>query len=78
MIAIIRDHEDGDFAWESRRLSRVVTLSARAGAEQWLSRFPLALRAGLAFDDTATPAGSKSNAKLTSSPDHPVGAGHTR
>lgn len=30
MINIIRDHEDGDFAWESRRLGRVITLSARA------------------------------------------------
>jgi hypothetical protein len=30
IIGIIRDHEDGDFAWESRRLGRVITLSARA------------------------------------------------
>jgi hypothetical protein len=39
MIAIIRDYEDGDFAWESRRLSRVVTLSARAGDNGELEAF---------------------------------------
>jgi hypothetical protein len=40
MIAIIRSHESGDFSWESRRLGRVVTLSARrednAGLEDFL------------------------------------------
>ena len=39
MIAIIRDYEDGDFAWESRRLSRVVTLSARANDNGELEAF---------------------------------------
>ena len=29
MIVIIREHEDGDFIWESHRLNRNVTLSAR-------------------------------------------------
>lgn len=29
-------------------------LGARAGVQQWLSRWPVALRAGLALDDTAT------------------------
>ncbi|MDB5863019.1 MAG: hypothetical protein JWO70_825, partial [Betaproteobacteria bacterium] len=29
MIGIIRDHEQGDFVWESRRLGRNVDLSAR-------------------------------------------------
>ena len=29
MIAIIREHEKEDFIWESQRLSRDVTLSAR-------------------------------------------------
>ena len=42
MIAIIREHEDGDFVWESRRLGRNVTLSARAadnaGLEEVLMR----------------------------------------
>ena len=40
MIAIIREHEDGDFVWESHRLNRNVTLSARprdnAGLEEFL------------------------------------------
>ena len=40
MIAIIRDYEQGDFLWESRRLGRNVTLSARtrdnAGLEDFL------------------------------------------
>ena len=39
MIAIIRDYEDGDFAWESRRLSRVITLSARASDNGELEAF---------------------------------------
>jgi hypothetical protein len=42
MIAIIREHEQGDFLWESRRLDRNVTLSARprdtAGLEEFLMR----------------------------------------
>ena len=42
MIAIIREHEDGDFVWESQRLRRSVTLSARprdnAGLEEFLMR----------------------------------------
>jgi hypothetical protein len=29
MIAIIREYEQEDFAWESRRLGRIVSLSAR-------------------------------------------------
>jgi hypothetical protein len=40
MIAIIRDYEQADFLWESRRLGRNVTLSARtrdnAGLEDFL------------------------------------------
>ena len=40
MISIIRDHETGDFIWESQRLGRNVTLSARqrdtAGLESFL------------------------------------------
>jgi hypothetical protein len=40
MIAIIRDHVDGNFTWESQRLNRDVTLSARpadnAGLEDFL------------------------------------------
>src|SRR4029453_8483549 len=39
IIAIIRDHEDGDFAWESRRLGRVITLSARASDNGELEAF---------------------------------------
>ena len=42
MIAIIRDHEQGDFVWESPRLERHVTLSARqrdtAALEAFLMR----------------------------------------
>jgi hypothetical protein len=42
MIGIIRDHEQGDFLWESRRLGRNVMLSARpaddAGLESFLMR----------------------------------------
>jgi len=40
MIAIIRDHEQGDFLWESNRLGRTLTLSARprdnAGLEEFM------------------------------------------
>ena len=48
MIAIIRDHEQGDFVWESRRLGRDVWLSARnadnAGLEEFMMHefFPAA------------------------------------
>ena len=42
MIDIVRDHERGNFIWESTRLGRVVTLSARpeddAGLEDFLMR----------------------------------------
>jgi hypothetical protein len=42
MIAIIREHEKGDFTWVSHRLGREVTLSARpadaAGLEDFLMR----------------------------------------
>lgn len=42
MVQIIRDHETGDFKWESQRLGRNVTLSARpadnAGLEDFLMR----------------------------------------
>ena len=42
MIAIIREHEQGDFLWESQRLGRDVTLSARvrdnAGLEEFMMR----------------------------------------
>jgi hypothetical protein len=39
MIAIIREHERGDFVWESRRLARNVTLSARPRDERGLEDF---------------------------------------
>jgi hypothetical protein len=42
MIAIIRDHEQGDFTWDSRRLGRSLRLSARPadqpGLEEVLMR----------------------------------------
>ena len=42
MIVIIREHEDGDFVFESRRLGRNITLSARprdtAGLEDFMMR----------------------------------------
>ena len=42
MIAIIREHEQGDFVWQSQRLGRDVSLSARmsdnAGLEDFLMR----------------------------------------
>jgi hypothetical protein len=41
MIAIIRDHEQGDFLWESQRLGRVVRLSARARDNAGLEEFML-------------------------------------
>ena len=39
MIAIIRDHEQGDFIWESHRLGRSVKLSARARDNSELEHF---------------------------------------
>ena len=39
MIAIIRDYENGDFQWQSRRLGRSVTLSARAADNAGLEKF---------------------------------------
>ena len=39
MIAIIREHEQGDFVWESRRLGRDVWLSARASDNAGLEEF---------------------------------------
>ena len=39
MIAIIRDHEQGDFTWESQRLGRDVWLSARASDTAGLEEF---------------------------------------
>ncbi len=42
MIAIIREHEQEDFLWESKRLGRYLTLSARArdnaGLEEFMMR----------------------------------------
>ncbi|HWI15202.1 MAG TPA: hypothetical protein VNT02_13155, partial [Burkholderiales bacterium] len=42
MIAIIREHEQNDFLWESRRLGRYVTLSARPRDNDGLEEFMLA------------------------------------
>jgi hypothetical protein len=42
MIAIIREHEQNDFVWESRRLGRYVTLSARPRDNDGLEEFMLA------------------------------------
>lgn len=39
MIDIIRRHEQGDFLWESRRLGRNVTLSARPADDSGLEDF---------------------------------------
>ncbi|MDB5808173.1 MAG: hypothetical protein JWN94_295 [Betaproteobacteria bacterium] len=39
MIAIIREHEEGDFLWESQRLGRNLTLSARARDNASLEQF---------------------------------------
>ncbi|TFW16549.1 hypothetical protein [Duganella callida] len=41
MIKIIRKEKQGDFQWESRRLGKVVTLSARKEDEKELSAFLL-------------------------------------
>jgi hypothetical protein len=39
MIQLIREHYSGDFRWESRRLGRVVTLSARPEDNEGLEDF---------------------------------------
>ena len=39
MIAIIREHEQSDFVWESHRLGRDVWLSARASDNAGLEEF---------------------------------------
>ena len=39
MIALIRTHYGGDFQWESRRLGRIVTLSARPEDNEGLEDF---------------------------------------
>ena len=39
MIAIIREHENGDFLWESHRLRREVWLSARSSDNAGLEEF---------------------------------------
>ncbi|MFZ6755396.1 hypothetical protein ACO0KY_18710 [Undibacterium sp. Dicai25W] len=39
MIELIRSHYPGDFSWESRRLGRVVTLSARPQDSEQLEAF---------------------------------------
>lgn len=41
MIALIRTHYDGDFLWESHRLGKVVTLSARPEDNAALEEFML-------------------------------------
>ncbi len=41
MIVIIREHENGDFVWESRRAGRNVSLSARASDTAKLEAFLL-------------------------------------
>jgi hypothetical protein len=41
MIAIIREYESGDFLWQSQRLGRSVTLSARASDNASLEAFML-------------------------------------
>src|SRR6185436_7667174 len=39
MIGIIREHENEDFVWESRRLGRNISLSARARDNSGLEDF---------------------------------------
>ncbi len=39
MIGIIREHESGEFLWESHRLGRQLTLSARARDNAELEAF---------------------------------------
>jgi hypothetical protein len=51
MIAIIREYEQGDFLWESHRLGRNVTLSARAQDNSGLEEFMMREF----FDDPAGP-----------------------
>ena len=41
MISIIRRYENEDFVWESRRLGRNITLSARAQDTRELEKFML-------------------------------------
>jgi hypothetical protein len=41
MIELIRKHYSGDFQWESQRLGRVITLSARAADQPGLEQFML-------------------------------------
>jgi len=41
MIELIRTHYKGDFKWESHRLDRVVTLSARPEDSEGLEDFLL-------------------------------------
>jgi hypothetical protein len=41
MIVIIREHEKEDFVWESHRLGRNVTLSARVSDTPALENFML-------------------------------------
>ncbi len=52
MIAIIRREYDGDFKWDSRRLNRVITLSARQEDTQTLVNFMM-----LEFFGPGTPYG---------------------
>ncbi len=51
MIGIIRDYETGDFAWESRRLGRIITLSARPNDNGDLEAFMMREF----FDQAGTP-----------------------
>ena len=39
MIALIREHEKENFSWQSQRLGRVVTLSARLADTSGLEEF---------------------------------------
>ena len=39
MIGLIRNHYEGDFRWESRRLGKVVVLSARIEDNGYLEEF---------------------------------------
>lgn len=41
MIEVIRKHKDGDFVWESHRLGRNITLSARVADTEQLQKFLL-------------------------------------
>ena len=57
MIGIIREHEQGDFLWESRRLGRHVTLSARSIDDAGLESF---LMSEFFFDPSRQPPLSRS------------------